>query len=261
MVLVWPIISFANIEFASYFLFMPLAFCVGVAAFYFSVRAYQLPLRPAMDLCLVSLVGCFIGARLLHVFFEQPGFYFSHPTHVLRIWQGGFVFYGGLLGALLTGWIYSRRVLKVAPLTWLNPVALSLPPAYFVGRFATLMSGSGYGRPTANFFGIVYPPGSEAPVGVALHPTPLYSMGWTILVGGILWSVHQRKEPRHTGELFYLWMILHGSGRLWIEFFRFDDRGPSWITLSLSSWMSLAMIVIGVVAHFVMTQESKRPSP
>jgi phosphatidylglycerol:prolipoprotein diacylglycerol transferase len=47
----------------------------------------------------VGLVSGFVGARLLHVVFEEPEFYLAHPVRMIEIWTGGFVFFGGLIGA------------------------------------------------------------------------------------------------------------------------------------------------------------------
>src|SRR5690606_13068620 len=119
--------------------------------------------------------------RLFHIIYEEPGYYLEEPMAVFWVWQGGFVFYGGLIGALLLSFVVLKfRKQKV--LVWLDALSLVFFPVYIIGRLATLFSGSGYGQPTDLAWGIVYPPGTEAPSGIALHPTPIYSMLWCALI-------------------------------------------------------------------------------
>lgn len=193
------------------------------------------------------MIGAFIGARLFHVFYEEPAYYLNEPWAVLWIWQGGFVFYGGLLGAAALGSLvlkWHKQPFRV----WLDPLAVVFPLLYAWGRLATLFSGSGYGSPTDLPWAITYPPGSEAPAGVALHPTPIYSILWNLILwSAVVWIYNSRSQRpwfRARGQVFYFTAIGYGLGRLIIEQFRDDPRGQNWLNLSISSWISLLLIVI-----------------
>ncbi len=203
-----------------------------------------------MDLALALLIGAFLGARLFHIVYEEPRYYLEEPMAVFWIWQGGFVFYGGLAGALLlgTGFLKFRKE-KLLP--WLDLLALVFPLMYALGRFATLLSGSGYGRPTDLPWGISYPPGSEAPSGIALHPTPIYSMLWALIFWEILARLQfTRKNSKFfktQGQIFFFTAMNYAVARLIIEQFRNDPRGENFFSLSVSSWLSLMILVASFI--------------
>ncbi|MGZ3723161.1 MAG: prolipoprotein diacylglyceryl transferase, partial [Bdellovibrionales bacterium] len=76
------------------------------------------------------------------------------------------------------------------------------------------------------------------------HPTQLYASFWEFLVLGILIKFQSRlKTP---GRLSGLWLILHSCGRIVMESFRDDPRGDMIASLSLATWLSVGMIVIGI---------------
>lgn len=241
----YPVIKIADgIFLPSYFLFISLGFVVAI--FWIAKRSVEAKqsVSYAMDICLVTMVFGFLGSRLFHVFYEVPDYYLKYPHEIYKFWHGGFVFYGGVLGALLGVFIYSR-IKKVKLLPYLNVISAPAALGYAIGRFATLLSGSGYGRPTDLPWGIIYPKGTEATAGVALHPTPIYAMLWELSLLGILLYVEKVKKPVK-GVLFFMLMIGHGLGRLFVEQFRADFRGSDPVGLSISSWISLLVIVVGV---------------
>ncbi len=190
----------------------------------------------------------FIGARLCHVIVEHPGYYMRAPFQILKFWQGGFVFYGGVLFALV-GAIYYLRIKKQNIRAWMEMFTPVIISGYVIGRFATLLSGSGYGKPTDVPWAIIYPPGPEAPAGIPLHPTPIYSMLWNAVFLFYVMRVESRPVAQYQltkkpGNLLLVYGIYHGVGRVLIEQFREDYRGELILGLSFSTWMSGALIVL-----------------
>lgn len=234
----------------TYFLVISLAYCICML--WLVVRADQRDIHrnQLLDVCLLIMVGGFVGSRLFHVIWEMPQYYWENPLDVFKVWQGGFVFYGGVVGAVAPSIYYVRK--KNGKLAqWFDLFAPVAPLGYILGRFATLLSGSGYGKPTHLPWAIQYPFGSEAPAGVPLHPTPIYAMLWELFVLITVLYFERRAKVdsywRKPGRIFLLFIVLHGLGRAGVEQFRGDFRGEDVAMLSISTWISLVLVSIGLI--------------
>lgn len=245
----FPVIFISDSIFIpTYFLGISLSFSLSLFWFYYRVQKWALSTEVALNLSLLLMVTGFLGARIFHVFYEAPEYYELYPQRIFYIWQGGFVFYGGFFLSVLSGWLY-LKFKKEKVFSWLGVLAPIFCFGYMMGRLTTLFSGSGYGAPTHLPWGIIYPPGTEAPSGIPLHPTPIYSMLWQglglflILYFENYWlKKAQGLEKLKTGILFFFYLFWHGCGRLIIEQFRNDDRGAVLGGLSISSWISLVLM-------------------
>jgi phosphatidylglycerol:prolipoprotein diacylglycerol transferase len=244
----------------SYFFVITLAYCLGIFWLYKRADRYDLSVQTAMDLAILTMVGGFVGSRLFHVFFEHPRFYWENPFHILKVWQGGFVFYGGVIGAVIPVlWLIKQR--QESYRQWMDIFAPIIPLVYAIGRFATLLSGSGYGKPTHLPWGITYPPGTEAPAGISLHPTPIYALIWelgVLFISLILLSKNNFPPgSSRSGFTFGVVVMLHGLGRAIIEQYRDDFRGELIFGFTISTWLSLGLIVLGA---FICRNTLKKPS-
>ncbi len=276
----------------TYYVFTSLAFCLSI---YWAVKRaksqnkqLKLPgdnsqvfqVNTVLDLSFCIMLGAFIGGRLIHVLYEQPAFYFSHPSYILMFWYGGFVFYGGFIGAMIATWIYwcKKRFDYFLYADLLAPV---LAFGYGLGRIGCFTAGCCYGRlshmPWAVTFPAAYAGGMtgsatgnliDAPTGIPLHPTQLYCTGWEWLVVIVLLVVErvarrnaklgtaQARFNPMPGFIFSLWLVLHGLGRAWIEQFRDDFRGQTVFNLSISSWLSIVLVICGI--YFLMKTKGPR---
>lgn len=245
----YPIIRLSDHYYLpSYFTVIALAYCLAILYLHTRSQNLQMNIKVSMELAIVIMVIGFLGGRLFHVFYELPEHYFKKPMDVFKVWQGGFVFYGGALSASLASIVY-LKLQKENVYRWMDVLAPIVPVTYFLGRFATLLSGSGYGKPTNLPWAIVYPPGTEAPSGTPLHPTPIYAMLWEALIFVVVWRLENKtsfKKQWGDGALFFIMISLHGAGRLIMEQFRNDLRGFSPLGLTISSWVSLFIIVAGL---------------
>src|SRR6185312_1101301 len=98
----------------TYLVVISLTYCLCIYLVYrraqnIKAEKANLDVGIALDICLAIMLGGFIGARLLHVFYEEPGYYFEKPMRVFQVWQGGFVFYGGFFGALIASYAFIRK--------------------------------------------------------------------------------------------------------------------------------------------------------
>ncbi len=240
-----------SLEIPTYYLIISLVIVFCLFWIFIRTKNKKLSRELSLDLSLIIMISGFIGARLLHVGYENLDYYLHDPIKILFFWDGGFVFFGGAILAAAFSLIFLKLKSPRLTTTYLDLFAPVLSFSYSAGRLACLMAGCCYGRYC------------NLPWSVAgRHPTQIYASLWELGVLCILLRIDSipPKERRlvflkRTGVVFYLWMVLHSSGRLVMESFRDDFRGPSW-GLSISSWMSLLLIFIGLILIYK-AQETK----
>lgn len=203
----------------------------------------------ALDLFLYCVFAGAIGARLFHVIYEEPNYYLANPWRVFSFWQGGFVFYGGLISGFFAGWLY-LKIVKQSLSLWLDFFTPVLSLGYAIGRWACFLSGCCYGKicdlPWAIGLKQINLENHSA-VYVYRHPTPLYSsFAELILLYFILRLEKQRTLSKTPGHLFFYWLGLHSLLRLLMEFLRDDHRGDLLGSMSISSVLSLIFMLVSL---------------
>jgi len=165
------------------------------------------------------IVGTILGARTLYVISYWREEFASNPfPAVFAVWQGGLVFYGGLVGATLAALIYVRR--KKLPLWKMADVlAPSIPLGYAFGRIGCLMNGCCYGRECHLPWAITFPPGHPT-AGVPVHPTEIYDSLLSLCFYGFLAWLYRRKK--FDGQVFAAYLIGYAILRSFVEYFRGD---------------------------------------
>lgn len=232
----YPVIHLGPLEISTYFLVISLATTIGALWFLRRARGRGLSQIRAIDITLVCLLCGFAGARLLHVIYEEPEFYRASPLRVFEIWYGGFVFLGGLLGAVVGVLIFCR--LRREPfLLWADLAALPVALTYALGRFACFLNGCCYGRYCELPWAITL-------AGTHRHPTQIYASLFELCSLGFLSKLEPRLKV--SGTLFSVWLGLHAAGRLVMEYFRDDPRGELIFGASLGTWMSLGLMIFSV---------------
>ena len=199
-----------------------------------------------MSLALWLLISGLVGSRLLFVILE-PAQFKAAPWRVLAIWEGGLVFYGGLIAALAVGILLMRRW-KLPVLTLMDCVAPALALGQAVGRLGCFSAGCCYGRTWEGGWGAVVfsDPLTLAPRGIPIHPTQLYTAGALLLILAVL--LLRWRHRRFAGQIFFTYGLLHGIARVIIETFRADWRGETWGGLTLTGWLALALAVVSAAA-------------
>jgi phosphatidylglycerol:prolipoprotein diacylglycerol transferase len=182
------------------------------------------------------LILGFIGARITHVIYEEPSYYMNHPLYVLYFWYGGFVFYGGAFAGLLAGLLYCRRN-KLNFLDKLNFFTPIFAVGYGLGRIACFISGCCYGKYCDL---LVCRLNSES-----RYPTQLLAVGIEFIILGFLQSI--KSSSFVSNNLFFIYVLLHSSGRLIMENFRDDFRGSQLFGMSISSFISFLLIFISII--------------
>src|SRR3569623_1875997 len=128
--------------------------------------------RHADDMVFYATLGIILGGRLGYVLFYRPDFYFHDPVQIVKLWDGGMSFHGGVIGTSLGIFYLARK----NGLNWLrihDYVACCVPFGLFFGRLANFVNGELWGKKTDVPWAIIFPPGGEA----ARHPSQLYEAG------------------------------------------------------------------------------------
>lgn len=194
-----------------------------------------------LDVFLVSIFGMMIGARLGYFIFYDWATILNTPRRIFIPGIDGFFgfsFHGGLLGALLGAWFYCRY--NKISFTALNSLIVpTIPLGLFWGRLGNFFNGELFGHETTQPWGMHFLPNQET----LQHPSQLYeALGEGVIIFIVLWTLRNKK-----GNLVSLFLILYGSIRFIIEFFRASP--PEHIILNFLTTgqaLCLAMITGGL---------------
>jgi phosphatidylglycerol:prolipoprotein diacylglycerol transferase len=193
------------------------------------------------------ILGLVVGARLGYVLFYDLASYIQNPLEIFAIWHGGMSFHGGLVGCLTAGYLCCRNY-GVKFWTVSDLVIITAPIGLGLGRLGNFINGELFGRVTDVPWGIVFPEGGPFP----RHPSQLYEFAIEgVLLFVILWTVKDRKfEP---GTLSGLFLVLYGSFRFFVEFFREPDLQLGFIAgpFTMGQILSILTALAGIVLLFV----------
>lgn len=211
--------------------------------------------RDLEDLIFYSVLGVVLGGRLGYVLFYQPGYYMAHPTEIYHVWDGGMSFHGGLLGVILVMVLLARKK-RVSLFTLSDFVAPLIPLGLAAGRLGNFINGELWGRPTTLPWGMIFPQSGD---NLPRHPSQLYELGLEgLLLFAIMWTFSSKRRP--TGQVSGLFLIGYGLFRFLVEFTRQPDSflGLLALGLSMGQWLSLPMILIGLVIFVVSARRQSR---
>jgi len=225
----------------SYGFAMMVGFLAALFAAHRRAKKIGLPTDAVMDLAFWAFLSGLIGARLFYVFQNLPG-YLRAPWEVFFLWEGGLVFYGGLLTATAVSF-YTIYVKKLPLWRTLDVFASVVMVGLAFGRIGCFSRGCCWGIPTEAWWGVVFPPDAPPYVGTgisddtALVPTQLISSFNAFVIFGIT-SLYWHRWRRRDGEVVVLLFILYPIHRFIIEFFRADTHVPG--SLTVAQWISIA---------------------
>lgn len=219
--------------------------------------------RHADDLVFYAALGIILGGRVGYVLFYNLSYYLQNPLDILKLWDGGMSFHGGMIGTVL-GIIYLSRKEKLNWLRVHDYVACCVPFGLFFGRLANFVNHELWGAPTNVAWAVRFPEliGGMTVLGPPRHPSQIYE---AILEGLLLfailawmfWKTQSRYEP---GKLVGAFTFFYGLFRFLVEFVREPDAqlvGFAQSTgLHMGQWLSLPMILLG--AWLMWTAKGRR---
>ena len=202
---------------------------------------------------------------------------FVHPLNLIRLWDGGMSFHGGVIGTSL-GLMWFSRIHKLQWLRVHDYVACCVPFGLFFGRIANFVNGELWGKPANVAWAIVFQRTVAEGPEPARHPSQLYEAGLEgILLFAILWFAFWRTKARYDpGKLVGTFLVGYGAFRFFIEFFRepdaqfYDPRSLfysfyHWFIdgtgIHMGQWLCVPMIVGGVYLIATAARRRHRVEP
>lgn len=213
-----------------------------------------------MDFLMYDLLFAFLGARLYYVLFELE-YYVKHPIEVLNTRGGGLAIYGAVIASVITAIVYTHKK-KVDFWKFADTAILGLIIGQAIGRWGNFVNREAFGDYTNSLFAMrIMKDGLTAPItetianniqivnGVSyiqVHPTFLYESLWNLALLIILLVYF--KYRKFDGEIFLLYLVGYGIGRLWIEGLRTDQLLTPIIKVPASQIVSALIAIFGIIA-------------
>ncbi len=203
-----------------------------------------------------------IGGRLYHVI-TTPSPYFGeggHPLNAFKIWEGGLGIWGAVALGSLGAYIGCRRH-GVTFTAFMDAAAPGILVAQAIGRMGNYFNQELFGGPTDLPWALRIDPAFR-PDGfeqfTTFHPTFLYELLWNLAGAALIIYLDRRLDLRG-GRVFWLYVMVYVSGRLWIEMVRIDTAVHV-LGLRINVWVSIGVLLLGI-AMFVMwgRRQATRP--
>jgi phosphatidylglycerol:prolipoprotein diacylglycerol transferase len=225
--------------------------------------------RHADDLVFYAALGIILGGRVGYVLFYNLAYYLQNPIDILKLWDGGMSFHGGVIGTTL-GILYLARKEKLPWLRVHDYVACCVPFGLLFGRLANFVNHELWGAETSVGWAVRFPevaPTGDTILGPPRHPTQLYEAGLEGLVlFAILWWMFWKSDARYQpGRLVGAFLFFYGLFRFAVEFVREPDAqlvGFAAATgLHMGQWLSVPMIVGGLYLMITAPRRRVRVEP
>ena len=251
-----------------------LAYLAGIfLGYWYLLRLIRQPGAPlarrhADDLVFYAALGIIFGGRIGYVLFYNLPYYLAHPLDILKLWDGGMSFHGGVIGTTV-GILYLSWKNKLNWLRVHDYVACCVPFGLFFGRLANFVNHELWGAVTNVPWAVRFPEiiGGMAVTGPPRHPSQLYE---AVLEGVVLfailafmfWRTQARYQP---GKLVGAFIFFYGIFRFAVEFVREPDAQLSQFAqatgLHMGQWLSLPMILGGLYLMLTAARRRIRVEP
>ena len=240
-----------SFELASYGLMTALAYLVASWYLYRRLHYIKLDKDTFWNLIFIAFLGAIIGGKLLFIIvsWQELGTTLSEKiTTLVQNFRYGFVFFGGMIAAVLALIWYMRRK-KLPLLKTSDFLIVGLPLGHALGRIGCFCAGCCYGKPTSMPWGVTFTdPHALVPpslLGVPLHPTQLYECAGNLILFVLLHFAY--KKQHRDGSILVTYIFGYSILRFVLEFFRGDFRGNFILGLSPSQCISLGAALIAFI--------------
>jgi phosphatidylglycerol---prolipoprotein diacylglyceryl transferase len=252
----------------SYGAMLALAFICGTLLAAIRGHKQGIDKNKIMDLSFYIAISSILGARIMFVALNW-GYYFSNPLEMVKLWEGGLVFYGGLISAFIVAVFFLIKnklpILKVLDI-FAAPLALGIA----IGRIGCFLNGCCYGK-ISQRFGISYPAwdnppafaqqvtdgliSSHAQCSLPVLPTQLYLSASCLAIFFILWRLEQNR--RFPGFLFWVFILLYSLTRFIIEGMRYYEANFMLSGMSISQVISLLLMAVAILAIIIGSRRAR----
>jgi len=235
---------------STYGVLVTLGFLVGVWMASRLGRKAGLDSEAVLNLGIYVALSALLGAKLLMILLDL-GYYSRNPGEIftLATFRAGGIFYGGLIAALITAAVYTRRK-RLPGLLTADLFAPAIALGHAIGRLGCFAAGCCWGQKSSLPWAVTFtnPLSNQlfgTPLGIPLHPTQLYEAFSEAIIFLILYRRFHR--PHRPGAVIGLYLVLYSSVRFLVEFVRaHDEVNPFYGPLVAEQWLALALVAAGV---------------
>lgn len=196
------------------------------------------------DLVFWVAMGVILGGRLGYVFFYDFAAYIAEPAKILRVWEGGMSFHGGLIGVMLATWWFGKRNSK-SFFELMDFIAPLVPIGLGAGRIGNFINAELWGKASDVPWAMIFP---TDPQQLARHPSQLYQFALEgVALFTILWFYS--RKPRPTMAVSGMFAACYGVFRFIVEFVRVPDAQLgylAWGWLTMGQVLCIPMILAGL---------------
>lgn len=209
------------------------------------------------DLVIWLAIGIIIGGRIGYTLFYQPIFYINNPLKILEIWNGGMSFHGGLIGVIISLFIFSK-LRRISLLLISDMLAIVTPIGLFFGRIANFINQELWGRITTVPWAFEFPLAGNLP----RHPSQLYEAlleGLALyLLLAYLWHFTNLKNKY--GLITGVFISGYSTIRFFVEFFREPDSylGFIFYKFSMGQILSVPFAISGIILILFSLNKNKK---
>lgn len=248
--------QFGSVTLYTYGLFVGLGFLSAITFAGQRAKRYGIVKDEMTDLFFLILISSIIGARILYVVVNFKEFA-SDPISVFKIWNGGLVFYGGFIAAVVAAFLFIQK--KRLPLgKTADIIAPAIALGHAIGRIGCFFAGCCYGEQCDLPWAVTFEdPASLAPLHIGLHPTQIYESVANFILVFLLLAVD--KKRRIDGITFWFYIFFYGLIRAFIEIFRGDPRGDfisGYLSVSQGIGISMSVAALCMIIYLSMVNRA-----
>ena len=196
------------------------------------------------------ILGIIVGGRLGYVFFYNFNYYSNNLLDILKVWQGGMSFHGGLLGVIIASILFSKKNNQNS-FEYLDVVSSVAPIGIFFGRIANFINSELYGVETKIFWAVKFIKVDD----LYRHPSQLYEAFFEGLILYFILIYFRNKEfIKIPGFISGLFLFFYSIFRFLIEFFREPDEQIGYLILNLTMGQIMSIIFFLIGTYLIMTK-------
>ena len=199
------------------------------------------------DLISYIIIGVIIGGRLGYVIFYNPSYFIENPIQIFKLWEGGMSFHGGLIGVIVSTYIFSN-LKKLNYKIYFDVICCVAPIGIFLGRVANFINSELYGRETDISWSVKFIQIDN----LNRHPSQIYEAIFEGIFLFILLNLFHFKITKKNGLASSLFLILYSLFRFFIEFTREPDThiGLILFNMSMGQIISVIFFIIGMILFY-----------
>lgn len=194
------------------------------------------------------IIGIIVGGRVGYILIYNLDYYLANISEILMIWKGGMSFHGGLVGIIVSTFIYSKKN-NVNAFIFLDLIALVAPIGIFLGRISNFINSELYGKESDIFWSVKFLAVDE----IYRHPSQIYEAIFEgIVLFLILNYLYRKKIFINPGVISSIFLILYSVFRIIIEYFREPDIQLGYLifNLTMGQIVSIIFLIFGIYLFF-----------